>query len=242
MDVTKAVPEQDRPLTLAETEAYAQFDASDRAGLVVFHPQVASDEPAPDAAFFATNFTRLLITYLPGRYRVEGKNWFGVDDDGGEVSITNPLARCWDAAMAAKSRIELERNIGAWVVPVAAFVDMEPDDGIREAEAKCGARVLFGLHDHVESLLSLLKQRDLQYPLNGLYIDDEAAALTRRSVGSDPETRTESKDLGDVSRYLGMPKVDIKIDTVYIYVTVYVTVNSSGDGDDGVEVKADPQP
>ena len=37
MKVAKIVAEKERPLTMAETEAYAQFEASDRAGHVVFH-------------------------------------------------------------------------------------------------------------------------------------------------------------------------------------------------------------
>ena len=45
MKVTKMVAEKERPLTMAETQVYAQFEASDRAGHVVFHPQVAPGNP-----------------------------------------------------------------------------------------------------------------------------------------------------------------------------------------------------
>ena len=79
MEVTKIVAEKERPLTMAETEAYAQFEASDRAGHVVFHPQVAPGKPAPDAAAFLKDFTRLAITYVPDRYRVQGDQWFRLE-------------------------------------------------------------------------------------------------------------------------------------------------------------------
>ena len=186
--VTKIVAEKERPLTMAETEAYAQFEASDRAGHVVFHPQVAPGKPAPDAVAFLKDFTRLAITYVPDRYRVQGDRWSRLEDDGKETPIDdNPLELAWHAAMAVKSRIEQGRDRGAWVVPVAVFVNMEPDDGIREAEAQSGSRVLFGRCDHVEALVSVLGKRDLQYPLTGRDIAEEVTALSRQSEATDPE-------------------------------------------------------
>ena len=236
MKVTKMVPEQERPLTMAETETYAQFEATDRAGLVVFHPQVAPGKPAPNAVVFLKDFTRLAVTYLPDRYRVQGDQWFRFDD-GKEIPIDDsPLELGWDAAMAVKSRIEQERDRGAWVVPVVVFVDMEPDDGIREAEVQSGSRVLFGLCDHVEALVSVLENRDLQYPLSEWQIADEAPALSRQSDDTVQESAAASVDLGDVGRHLGIPKVDIKIDVVNIYVTV-----ASPGGDVGVSLTTDLQ-
>ena len=237
MEVTKIVAEKERPLTMAETEAYAQFEASDRAGHVVFHPQVAPGKPAPDAAAFLKDFTRLAITYVPDRYRVQGDQWFRLEDDGEETPIDdNPLELAWHAAMAVKSRIEQGRDRGAWVVPVAVFVNMEPDDGIREAEAQSGSRVLFGRCDHVEALVSVLGKRDLQYPLTGRDIAEGVTALSRQSEATDPEPPTASVDLGDVGRQLGIPKVDIRIDTVNVYITV-----ASPGGDVGVSLTTDPQ-
>ena len=237
MKVTKMVAEKERPLTMAETEAYAQFEASDRAGHVVFHPQVAPGKPAPDAVAFLKDFTRLAITYVPDRYRVQGDRWSRLEDDGKETPIDdNPLELAWHAAMAVKRRIEQGRDRGAWVVPVAVFVNMEPDDGIREAEAQSGSRVLFGLCDHVEALVSVLGKRDLQYPLTGRDIAEEVTALSRQSEATDPEPPTAYVDLGDVGRQLGIPKVDIRIDTVNIYVTI-----ASPGGDVGVSLTTDPQ-
>ena len=182
MKVTKMVAEKERPLPMAETEAYAQFEASDRAGHVVFHPQVAPGKPAPDAVAFLKDFTRLAITYVPDRYRVQGDQWFRLEDGGEETPIDdNPLELAWHAAMAVKRRIEQGRDRGAWVVPVAVFVDMEPDDGIREAEAQSGSRVLFGRCDHVEALVSVLGKRDLQYPLTGRDIAEGGDGVERPS-------------------------------------------------------------
>ena len=119
MKVTKMVAEKERLLTMAETEAYAQFEASDRAGHVVLHPQVAPGKPAPDAVAFLKDFTRLVITYVPDRYRVQGDQWFRLEDDGEETPIDDtPLEVGWHAAMAVKSRIEQGRDRGAWVVRV----------------------------------------------------------------------------------------------------------------------------
>ena len=113
---------------------------------------------------------------------------------------------------------------------------MESDDGIREAEAQSGSRVLFGRCDHVEALVSVLGKRDLQYPLTGRDIAEEVTGLSRQSEATDPEPPTASVDLGDVGRQLGIPKVDIRIDTVNVYITV-----ASPGGDVGVSLTTDPQ-
>ena len=113
---------------------------------------------------------------------------------------------------------------------------MEPDDGIRAAAVHSRARVLFGLCDHVEALVSVLEKRDLQYPLNARDIAEGVTALSRPSEATDPEPATTSVDLGDVGRHLGIPKVDIRIDTVNVYVTI-----ASPDGDVGVSLTTDLQ-
>ena len=83
-----------------------------------------------------------------------------------------------------------------------------------------GSRVLFGLCDHVEALVSVLGKRDLQYPLTARDIAEGVTALSGPADDTVPESATASVDLGDVGRHLGIPKVDIRIDTVNIYVTI----------------------
>ena len=68
-------------LTPAELEACQQFEASNRAGQVLFHPQVAAGQPAPNCVALLEEVGRFAITILQGRYTVEG--WPVVPPPGG---------------------------------------------------------------------------------------------------------------------------------------------------------------
>ena len=46
-------------MTLAELEALAQFEASDRKGEAVFHPRVGPDSPAPNCVVLPEGLTRI---------------------------------------------------------------------------------------------------------------------------------------------------------------------------------------
>ena len=49
------------------------FEASDRAGLVLWHPEVDTGEPAPDAVVFFQKHCRLAVTFVPSICAIEGK-------------------------------------------------------------------------------------------------------------------------------------------------------------------------
>ena len=44
--------DNNNPLSQAEMKAYQQFEASDQAGQVLFHPQLADGKPAPNCVAF----------------------------------------------------------------------------------------------------------------------------------------------------------------------------------------------
>ena len=124
-------------------------------------------------------------------------------------------------------------GINAYVVAVAVFPDMEPDESILAAAASRGTRVLFRMDDHVERVAALPGEQDLQHPLKARYIPDEADALSRppaaATAAAEPETAT--LDVGD-------GRVVIHAGTVHIHLHLHITIVAAPNGgdDDGDEL------
>ena len=220
-----------RAMTLAELEALAQFEASDRKGQVVFHPWVAPGSPAPHCVVLPEDLTRIAATYLDGEHWVEDGQWYRRDDDGAVTPIDDVLERCWQAAMAVRSRLKKQLGINAYVVAVAVFPTMEPDESILAAAASRGTRVLFRMDDHVERLAALPGEQDLQHPLQARYIPDEADALSRPPATAAAEPETATLDVGD-------GRVVIHAGTVHIHLHLHITIVAAPNGgdDDGDEL------
>ena len=231
MKVVKTDNNNTNAMTLAELEALAQFEASDRKGQVVFHPWVAPGSPAPHCVVLPEDLTRIAATYLDGEHWVEDGQWYRRDDDGAETPIDDVLERCWLAAMAVRSRLKKMLGINAYVVAVAVFPTMEPDESILAAAASRGTRVLFRMDDHVERLAALPGEQDLQHPLQARYIPDDAEALSRPPATAAAEPETASLDVGD-------GRVVIHAGTVHVHIHLHITIVAApnGGGDDGDEL------
>ena len=218
-----------RAMTLAELEALAQFEASDRKGQVVFHPWVGPGSPAPHCVVLPEGLTRIAATYLDGEHWVEDGQWYRRDDDGAVTPIDDVLERCWQAAMAVRSRLKKQLGINAYVVAVAVFPTMEPDESILAAAASRGTRVLFRMDDHVERLAALPGEQDLQHPLQARYIPDEADALSRPPATAAAEPETASLDVGD-------GHVVIHAGIVHLHLHITIVAAPNGGDDDGDEL------
>ena len=178
---------------------------------------------------FREGLTRIAVTYLDGEHWVEDGQWYRRDDDGAVTPIGDVLERCWQAAMAVRSRLKEARGIKAYVVSVAVFTGMAPDGSIVAAAASRGTRVLFGLDDHVERLAALPGEQDLQYPLQARYIPDDAEALSRPPASAAAEPETASLDVGD-------GRVVIYAGTVHLHLHLHITIVAAPNGDDGDEL------
>ena len=174
-----------RAMTLAELEALAQFEASDRKGQVVFHPWVVPGSPAPHCVVLPEG-SHPHRGDLPGRRALgrgrpvvpPGRRWRG----DAHRRRTGTLLAGRDGRSGPGSRKQL--GINAYVVAVAVFPTMEPDESILAAAASRGTRVLFRMDDHVERLAALPGEQDLQHPLQARYIPDDAEALSRPPASS----------------------------------------------------------
>ena len=217
-------------MTLAELEALAQFEASDRKGQAVFHPWVGPDSLAPHYVVLPEGLTRIVVTHVDGEHWVEDGQWYRRDDEGTVTSVGNVLERCWQAAMAVRSWLKKVRGIKAYVVSAAVFTTMESDESILAAAANRSTRVLFGMDDHVERLAALPGEQDLQHPLQARYIPDDAEALSRPPATAAAEPETASLDVGD-------GRVVIHAGTVHVHVHLHINIVAApNDGDDGDEL------
>ena len=213
-------------MTLSELEALSQFETSERPGQVVFHPRLGPASPAPHCVVLPEGLTRIAVTYLDGEHWVENGQWHRRDDDGTVTPIDDVLERSWQAAMAVRSRLNKERGINAYVVAVAAFTGMEPDESITAAAAGRGTRVLFGMDDHMERLTALLGEQDLQHPLKARYIPDDVAVLSPQGDAADGAPETASLDVGD-----GRVKVQVdtvNVDTLHVHLHITIVVDPNG--------------
>ena len=128
--------------------------------------------------------------------------------------------------MAVRSWLNQEKRIKSYVVAVAVFPTMEPDDSILAAAASRSTRVQFGMADHVERLAALPGEQDLQHPLQGRYIPDDAEALSRQPAATAAEPETASLDIGD-------DRVVIHAGAAHFHVHLTIVAAPNGGGNGG---------
>ena len=81
------------------------FEASDRAGQVLWQPRVDNGATAPQAMIFFQEHCRLAVTFVTPICAVDGRNWKEMDSAGG-VAMKNPIKQAWHAAEAVRKTIK----------------------------------------------------------------------------------------------------------------------------------------
>ena len=222
MKVVKNNDDNNQPLTLAELEAIQQFEASERDGQAVFHPQVAAGQPAPNCVPFFEEIGRFAITILEGRYTVENGRWFRRGADGAMTPVDNPLEGAWQAAKAVRMALKRELDLNTYVIAVAWFPDMEEDEDILDEAGGRSVHLFFGGVDLAQRLVNLPKEDELQTHLSRRYIKQEAAVLSRPSA-VEPEPAEGPKPVNGRAGAMNIGRVE----TMNVYITV-----ENGDVDD----------
>ena len=216
--------DNNNPLSPAEIKAAQQFEASTQAGQVLFHPQVATGQPAPDCVALFDEIGRFGVTILEGRYTVESGQWFRHQADGARSPMDNPLEGAWQAAKSVRTELNRELDLNTYVIVVAWFPDMDEDDDILDEAGGRSVRLFFGHADLAQQLVDLPKEDELQTHLSSRYIKREVGILSRTPAGETPTPAEEPQSVNGRAGALTFQRVD----TVNIYVTV---VNGSV-GDD----------
>ena len=207
-----------------EMQVCRQFEASTQAGQVLFHPQVAAGQPAPNCIALFEEVGRFGVTILEDRYSVEAGQWFRRQADGVRSPIDNPLERAWQAAKSVRTELNRELDLNTYVIAVAWFPDMDEDEDILDEAGGRSVRLFFGQSDLARRLANLPKDDELQTHLSRRFIQREVEALSRAPSVETPMPAGEPQSVNGRAGALTFQQVD----TVNIYVTV---VNGSV-GDD----------
>ena len=218
--------DNNNPLSPAELAACQQFEASAQAGQVLFQPQVATGQPAPNCVALLDGVGRFGVTILEGRYTVEDGQWFRHQADGARSPMDNPLERAWQAAKSVRTELKRELDLNAYIIAVAWFPDMDEDEGedILDEAGGRSVRLFFGQADLAQQLVNLPKEDELQTQLSRRYIKREVEVLSRAPAGETPTPDEEPQSVNGRTGALTFGWVD--------NVTIYVTVVNGGVGGD----------
>ena len=216
--------DNNNPLSPAEMKACQQFEASSQAGQVLFQPQVATGQPAPNCVALFDGVGRFGVTILEGRYTVETGQWFRHQADGARSPMDNPLERAWQAAKSVRTELNRELDLTTYVIAVAWFPDMDEDEDILDEAGGRSVRLFFGQADLGQRLVDLPKADELQTHLSRRYINREVEVLSRAPAVETPPPAEEPQSVNGRAGALTFQRVDT--------VNIYVTVVNGGVGDD----------
>ena len=216
--------DNNNPLSPAELAACQQFEDSAQAGQVLFQPQVAAGQPAPNCVALFDEVGRFGVTILEGRYSVDAGQWFRHQADGARSPMDNPLERAWQAAKSVRTELKRELDLNTYVIAVAWFPDMDEDEHILDEAGGRSVRLFFGQADLAQRLVDLPKEDELQTHLSRRYIKREVEVLSRAPSGETPPPAEEAQSVTGPAGALTFQHVDT--------VNIYVTVVNGGVGDD----------
>ena len=196
------------------------FEASDRAGQVLWQPRVDNGDAVPHAMIFFQEHCRLAVTFVTPICAVDGRNWKEMDSAGG-VAMTNPIKQAWRAAEEVRKTIKNALGTGAYVIPVVVFVNMAENADITAARGRSQVKLVWEIQDLVERFAALPEEHQVQPQLNTDLIEDETLALGWAPEASPTakapaaKTPTDLSDLDLTNRPVFFQHAD----------TVHITIN-----------------
>ena len=179
--------DNNNPLSPAEMNACQQFEASTQAGQVLFQPQVAAGQPAPNCVALFDGVGRFGVTILEGLCTVEDGQWFRRHADGARSPMDNPLEKAWQAAKSVRTELKRELDLNTYVIAVAWFPDMDADEDILDETRSSSVRLFFGQADFAQWLVDLPKDDELQ---------THPQPPVHQAGGGGPEPRSRCGDAG----------------------------------------------
>ena len=196
------------------------FEASDRAGLVLWQPRVDNGDAVPQAMVFFQEHCRLAVIFVTSICAIDGRNWTSMDSAGG-VPMKNPIDQAWRAAEAVRNTIKKALGIGAYVIPVVVFVNMPENVDITGSLGRSQVKLVWEIQDLVERFFALPEEHQLQPQLNADYIEEEMLALDGAPEASPTAKAAAAKTPTDLSG------LDLANRTVFFQYadTVHITIN-----------------
>ena len=216
MLVKNANFDRDNPLH----EINRLFEASDRAGQVLWKPRVDNGATVPQAMIFFQEHCRLAVTFVTPICAVDGQNWKEMDSAGG-VAMKNPIKQAWHAGEAVRKTIKNSLGTGAYVIPVVVFVNMAENADITAALGRSQVKLVWEIQDLVERFVALPEEHQLQPQLNTDLIEEETLALGWATEASPTAKAAAAKTPTDLS------DLDLNNRPVFFQHadTVHITIN-----------------
>jgi hypothetical protein len=194
------------------------FEASDRAGLVLWQPRVDNGDAVPQAMVFFQEHCRLAVIFVTAICAIDGKNWTAMDSAGG-VPMKNPIDQAWRAGEAVRNTIKNSLGTGAYVIPVVVFVNMAENADITAALGRSQVKLVWEIQDLVERFAALPEENQLQPQLTADQIAQEMRALggtaSPSAKAAAAKTPTDLSDLDLNNRPVFFQHAD----------TVHITIN-----------------
>ena len=174
------------------------FEASDRAGQVLWQPRVDNGAIAPHAMIFFQEHCRLAAIFVSSICAIDGKNWTSMDSAGG-VPMKNPIDQAWRAAEAVRKTIKNALGFGAYVIPVVVFLNMAENADIKASLGRSQVKLVWEIQDLVERFAALPEEHQVQPQLNTDFIEDETLALGWAPEASPTAKAAAAKTPADLS-------------------------------------------
>ena len=199
------------------------FEASDRAGQVLWQPRVDNGDSVPHAVIFFQEHCRLAVTFVTPICAVDGRNWKEMDSAGG-VAMTNPIDQAWRAAEAVRKTIKNALGIGAYVIPVVVFLNMAENADIKASLGRSQVKQVWEIQDLVERFAALPEEHQLQPQLNADFIEEETLAL-----GWTPEEASPAAKAAAAKTPTDLSDLDLDLANRPVFFqhadTVHITIN-----------------
>ena len=130
------------PTRRAERDIYQAVEASPIPGRTLYEVKVTRQAAQVDLVLWAEAIATFAAGLKGGIYEIHDGELCLVTGQG-RTPKPGLLAKVWDSSMEISRFIERKLGRGMYIIPVAGFPDMEPDEAIRDMAARRQVEVLF---------------------------------------------------------------------------------------------------
>ena len=181
------------PMRQAELAVYLELQASEAEGMALYEVRAALTYPELDAVVWLIGVGRFGLQVKGGRYRIKRGVLYLLMPDGTEHRVGSVLKECWDATMALHRWLQerIPDGRSPFMVPVALFPDMAPDEAIEAWAVQAGVRVIWGSDHLVQRLIDMAATCRFFYPPTSAEAQEEVALVLGAAAPEHAEEHQE---------------------------------------------------
>ena len=181
------------PMRQAELAVYQELAGSEAEGTALYEVRAALNQRELDAVVWLIGVGRFGLQVKGGHYRIKRGVLYLLMPDGTEHRVGSVLKECWDATMALHRWLQerIPDGRSPFMVPVALFPDMAPDEAIEAWAVQAGVRVLWGSDHLVQRLVDMAKTCKFFYPPSTQEAREEVALVLGAAAPEHAEEHQE---------------------------------------------------